>query len=224
MTDDRLTPDEFARLLSLPESHRDRVAAERQPEFAAMRAMLADFETGTLPHDERATVTAELTRRVAERRNDAGAPGSRPARARTATPGGFLARLFGPTGRAGLAFAAVALVAGLGWWSLQRAKAPELIRGDSESSFVAAEPVATPDGLELTWPAAQGAEAYRVVFLGEDLAELGRMDAGAATRMTLRNDSLPAGLDAGHVRSFEVQALAQGAVLATTPARALQLR
>ena len=77
--------------------------------------------------------------------------------------------------------------------------------------------------LELAWPAVPGADGYRVLLLGADLGEVGRIDLGDATTWTVRRDSLPAGLAPGAAISVEVQALEHGVELSSTPARAIRL-
>ena len=230
MSDGRITPDEFARLMALPEAHAERRRAESTAEFAAMKAMYAAFEAdAATPAVEDAAIRDELARRLAASRPVAsaapprGAPASpRPASTRGGGFGAMFAALFGPSGGRAVAFAVLLVVAGLGAWTMTRRPREDVMRGEHAGAF-AITATARPGRLDLTWPAAAGADAYRAVLLGPDLGELARVDLGSATAWTVRRDSLPAGLESGRALSLEVQALQRGVVISRTPAREIRL-
>ena len=225
MNDERITPDEFARLIALPEADPERRRAEATAEFAGMKVMFAAFEAdAAAPSSEDGAIRDELARRLATP-----LPSSSTGRAalpRTAkAPGGssgWFAALFGPVGLRAVGYAVLVVVAGLGVWTMTRRPREDVVRGEHANAF-AITPTVHPGALDLAWPAVAGADAYRVVLLGADLGEVARFDLGDATRWSMRRDSLPAGLASGASISAEVQALQAGAVLSTTPARAIRV-
>jgi hypothetical protein len=230
MSDDRFTPDEFARLLTLPEGHPDRVAAEQSTAFVAMQHLLADFErpategTGdTVLESER----RELGARLASAIRGPGPAGVVSGPRSSPRPSRFeaLAAMFrAPVGRVGLALAAVALVAGIGWWSQFRTPGADAMRGEPEtSSFVLEAVRPQADAVTLRWTPVAGAEGYRLVFRGADLRELARLDVASGVEATLRADALPARLAAGSQVLVEICALRRGDVIATSPARPIRL-
>jgi hypothetical protein len=118
----------------------------------------------------------------------------------------------------------VAIVAGLAWWSLARTPRTETVRGVVEpGSFALAAPRAEPGRVTIAWSAEPLAEAYRVVFIGADLAEVTHVEVTAATEYAMRRDSLPTGLVSGTHLSVEVVALRGGAPIATTEARPIRV-
>ena len=227
MSDGRITPDEFARLIALPESHPDRRRAEATAEFAGMKAMFAAFEADAAAQSsEDGAIRDDLARRMssslpATTAGPAGRTAPRAARA-PRTGGGWLAALFGPVAVRSVGFAALVVVAGLGVWTMARRPREDVVRGERANAF-AITATARPGALDLGWPAVAGADAYRVVLLGTDLGEVARFDLGDATRWSIRRDSLPAGLASGAAISVEVQALQRGVQLSTTPAREIRL-
>jgi len=229
VSETRWTPDEFSRRMALPEDHPERMEAERSPEFVAMRLMYEDFVTGTPgdpPASAMATAAAELERRL---RPEIAASGTSARDARRVEPqrGSWreaLAALFmRPAARAGLVFAVVAIVGVSGWWLASHAPREPVMRGPGESGFRLEAPRATSGAIALSWSAAPGADAYRVIVLGPDLEEVARIDAGASTRAELRRDMLPADLPPGAALSVEVAALRLGDVIATTSTRPIPL-
>jgi hypothetical protein len=231
MTEERFTPDEFARLLSLPDDHPDRQRAERTPQFQAWCQMLQEFErpsNAPLPAAEIASAGRELEARLARglgraQPNGAGEAGPRPTSGRTFADS-FAAWFRGPTMRPALAFAAVAVVAGFALWSASRPPAPRAVRGSGESAVLAVgEPRAISGGIELTWTQVDGAETYRVVFYGGDLRENARVDGLTEPRLRLQRNALPAGLTPGADVLAEVMAMRHGDPIATSKTRAIHL-
>jgi hypothetical protein len=126
--------------------------------------------------------------------------------------------------RPALAFAAVAIVAGITLWSTSRGPAPRAVRGGGETmALVLSEPRAISNGIELTWTPVAGAEAYRVVFYGADLKESAHVDGLVEARLVRRAGSLPSGLTGGAEVLAEVTALRNGDPIATSKAQALHL-
>jgi hypothetical protein len=118
------------------------------------------------------------------------------------------------------ATAAVVVVVGLAFYSGERWRRPaggeDVLRTAPDSAKHMAgrpslfEPRPVSSGVELRWTSTQGADAYRVVFLGEDLSQLARLDAGPDTLAVLRPGSLPPGLFAGRTVAWQVEALQGG--------------
>ena len=230
MTVDAYSPEEFARLMALPEDHPDRIAAAASPRFEASRRMLAEFER---PGDalqtgpEIASATAELSRRLA----DAGVLASPsvtdaaagPPRAVRRPGAGRFGWLRAPAARTALAFAGAAIVAGFGWWATHRPAPVDMVRGVSEPGAFEVMTRREGDALILSWKSVEGADGYRIVFLGPDLAESAHLEVSGGTEFVLRADALPAGIVAGTRVSLEIVALRQGAPVATTQARTVLL-
>jgi hypothetical protein len=227
MNDGRFDPDDFPRVLALPEDHPERIRAERSPRFQAWKHMLAEFESPgdvLLSPEERSAAEGELAGRVervlparpAARVGERRAESIRVRDARGPTAW-FSAWLRAPAWKPALAVAAVAIVATLGWWSFERVREPGVVRGVGGAT-AAFDLRAAPgrDGLALTWPAVPDADAYRVVFYGADLAERARVDGLPEPRMTLRAGALPAGLGHGETALAEVTALRRGDAIATS--------
>ena len=232
MIDDRFTPEEFSRLMALPEDHPDRRRAAASAQFEAMRRMLGEFERpvdALLSAEQVEAASLELQRRLAA----AAAPVDRvpatpDAERMHAKPPSIVARTLGwlnaPAGRVGLAFVCAVVVVGVTWWSTHRSPREEAVRGVPESgAFEIAVAHESHDGLTLHWNPVAGAEAYRVVFLGADLAEIAHVDVTRGTEFMLRRAALPAGAPSGGRVSIEVVAVRDGATVATTPARSLLL-
>jgi hypothetical protein len=218
MGDVRWTPEEFARLLSLPEGHPDRIAAEADPAFDAWRRMSEAFvrnDAGPLDEADLAGPRAELSARL--ERELGIAPAGAPARRRSVIParGSWLDAFFGPRGgpapRAALALAVLSVVALAGWWVMARPPGAPALRGaPPPEGVVLAPPVRTGPSLELHWAVVTGADAYRVVFYDATLAEVARVDSLVAPMLVLSSSALPAGLVAGARVEVEVVALSRG--------------
>ncbi len=231
MTGDAYSPEEFARLMALPEDHPDRVAAGASPRFEASRRMLAEFERpgdGLQTGPEIASAAAELSRRLA----DAGvlatpsgsdAAGAGPPRAVRRPGAGLFGWLRAPAARTAFALAGAAIVVGFGWWATHRPAPVDVTRGAAEPGAFEVTTHRQGDALILGWKAVEGADGYRIVFLGPDLAEAARLDVPRGTAFALRAAALPAGIVPGTRVSLEIVALRQGATVATTPARAVLL-
>lgn len=232
MIDGRFTPETLERLLALPEDHPERLAALASPQFEAYRCMLADFERpgdALVADAEIDAARAELMSRLA----DAGripprtttpsaspvAPGSVRARPRP----GLLAWLTSGGGRPALAVAGALIVVGFGWWATQRPAREEMPRGIAEPGAFELTTKQQGDALVLSWNAVEGADSYRVVFLGAGLAEIAHQDVPTGTSLTLRAGALPAGVASGSRISIEIVALTMGGDIATSPARTILL-
>lgn len=231
MIDERITPEEFARVMGLSESHPERRRAEANPQFAALRALHDSFVAG----DEAGAAGAESIRAELERRvlprvlGPAGAgatAGGGPSGRSADRTGGFFAALLAafaqPAARWSVAFAAIALVAGVGWWSTARGPRRDVIRGEATTGAFEVRAALRGGSLELRWTAVPEADGYRVVLLGADLTEVAHFDLGNGTTKTLDRDSLPPALASGQPVSVEIVALKSGQPIATTPARAIR--
>jgi len=223
MSEERFTPDEFARLVSLPASHPDRQRAERTSQFEAWRVMLREFEQPSgapLSAAELAAAGRELERRVVQTLDPISRVVTRPS-----WSGALSAWLRGPASRPALALAAIVVVTGAALWvATSRPPGPRAVRGAGEApAIVLAPPRAVEGGIELRWTPVAGAEAYRVVFYGADLGESARVDGLSAPRLVLRRDALPSGLQHGGQALVEVTALRGGDPVATSPTRAITL-
>ena len=98
-----------------------------------------------------------------------------------------------------------------------------MVRGVSEPGAFEVMTRREGDALILTWKAVEGADGYRIVFLGPDLAEAAHLEVPGGTEFALRAGALPAGIVAGTRVSLEIVALRQGAPVATTQARTVLL-
>jgi len=231
MTPERYTPDEFARLMALPDGHPDRQSAEQSAQFRAWRLMLREFEqpeAALASPSELESAAREVEARVARALTARAAAGAEAPRHRTVPHRALVASLVAwfrrPAMRPALAVVAVVLVAGVALWSSTRGPATRAVRGPSEaSSFVLNAPRAVPGGIELTWTPVPDAEAYRVVFYGTDLQESARVDGLTRPGLLLHADALPAGLPhGGHVMA-EVTALRHGDPIVTSASRLVRL-
>lgn len=221
MTDERLSPDEFARLLSLPENHPDRLRVASTPEFVARVRLLREFEAPSddlLPPDG-LSAARELEARLAR---GGGAPAPRETRGAVVRA---LIGLFGGTPQRALAFASVLVIAMTGTWLMTREAPDRAVRGGSHGSAIEiAAPRATANGIELSWTPMAGADAYRVVFYASNLEELARVGPIHGTRLELRSGALPAGLRAGTDVLAEVTALRGEDPIATSSPRLVSLK
>ncbi len=221
MSPERMSPEEFARLMALPADHPERRRMEHSPEFEARVHLLHDFESpgdGQLTPDERAA-GRELEARLAPM--IATARAAAPPRTRRAAWSWLKG---GGTPRAALAFASVALVAVLATWMTTHDGARRAVRGAPETAaFELAAPRPTAGGVRLAWPAVAGADHYRLVFFGPDMDERARIESLTSTTLELRAGALPAGLTAGTEALVGVVALHGPDPLATTPARLVRL-
>jgi hypothetical protein len=234
MSTDRFTPEEFERLLALPEDHPDRRRVEATAEFEAMRRMHDEFERPSdtlLSSDQLEAASRELSRRVAvgggavDRPPVAsGGEARRASTQRRSFASRVLELLRTPASRAGLALACGVVVVVALWWSEHRGQQPNALRGAREDgAFEVTLILERRDAVELRWARVAAADAYRVVFLGADLGETAHVDVADVTRIELRRSELPAGIAAGTRVSFEVVALRRGVTIATTPARSVLL-
>jgi hypothetical protein len=232
MNDGRFTPEALGRLVALPEDHPERVAAVASPQFEAYRRMLADFERpgdALVADAELDAARAELMSRLA----DAGhipprtaTPAAAPEASRTVRPlprPGVLAWLTSGGGRPALAVAGALIVVGFGWWATQRPARDETTRGIADLGAFELTTKKQGDSLVLSWNAVEGADRYRVVFLGAGLAEVAHQDVPTGTSLALRAGALPAGVAPRSRVSIEIVALKMGGEIATSPARTLLL-
>jgi len=191
----------------------DRRRAESRPGFTAMKALPRSVRVGgragsRAPETE--SIRAELARRVVPRVTGAastdaadapGASGSRPSRRELESSGGIgdrLAAFLRPSGRWGLAFAAVALVMAAGWWTSARRPHEEAIRGERHAgSFSSSRLHRTTRCSKSPGPRSRKPTPIAAILLGADLAEVGRIDLGNVTTWSIRRDSLPSGLAPG---------------------------
>lgn len=240
MSHERLTPEEFARLLSLPQYHPERLRAASTPEFEARVRLLREFEAPApdlLPPDTPAAareLEARVRGNVRESRDDArgriapaplGGQLSPAPREKSGSLLRALVGLFGGTPQRAVAFAGVLAIAITGTWLMTRETPERAVRGaDQAAAIEIAAPRATAHGVELSWTPVPGADAYRVVFYASNLEELARVGPVTGTRLELRSDALPAGLRAGTEMLAEVTALRGEDPIATSKPRLLSVR
>ena len=236
MGDVNWSPEDFARILSLPPAHPDRLAAESDLAFEAWVRMHEAFESrtgGPLNEAQMAGPRAELTARLQ------GTLGLPPSKSRSqareaaapATParsGGVLDGLLGwlgaPAGRAALAFGVLVIVAASGWWITSRPPETPAIRGgDTTGVPVLAEPASANGRLDLSWSTVPGADGYRVVFYDAELAQVAQIDSLRQARCELRAGVLPSGLASRARVEVEVVALSHGDPLSRSRLRSITL-
>lgn len=227
MTDQRFTPEEFARLLALPAGHPERVRAEQDPRFDAWRRMLTAFEkrdSHGLAADEIREADAALARRleadlgIGTTALEAPRPTRRARDERESGRGlfGWLMPRWAPA----LAVATL-MVAGGVWVYSARGPGERVVRGGEAGA--PALTLSVRDGRDLTWSAVTGADEYRVTFLGPDLRELARLEGLTVTTLSLRSGSLPAELERGREIAVQVAAYREGHLLAESPATAVRV-
>lgn len=225
MSEARWTPEEFARLMSLPEDHPERVAARSHPEFEALVCMQASFESpgrDVVPEADLASARAELSARLeralgrplasgaaSESPTEIRVPSSSPVRAGLLER--MLAALSRPPLRAAFALGVLAIVASAGWWAFgPRTREAELRGSDHPQSAMA---LRAPDWNEadatLSWDAVEGADLYRVYFYSAQLSQVAMRDSVLATSLRLAEES-PAGLEHGAKVEVEIVAMRGG--------------
>lgn len=221
MGDVKWTPDEFARILSLPPEHPERRAAQADPAFDGWVRMQVAFETAAnapLSEAELAGPRAELSGRL---ERALGAPlagagtrvGEAPARLHRGES--LFDRLAGwigaPAGRAVLAFGVVAIVAASGWWITSRRPESQMVRGTGQpGELVLAAPALSNGKLALSWNTVPEADGYRVVFYNAELAQVAQVDSLREPRREFEAGALPAGLIGGSRVQVEIVALVHG--------------
>ncbi|NOT35285.1 MAG: hypothetical protein HOP12_14165 [Candidatus Eisenbacteria bacterium] len=230
MTEERFTADEFARLLALEARDPERLRLEADPRFAAWQRMHLEFETplhSSVAPGELEQARVELAHRMRAvleptEREPASAEGPPPERrSEPSSPrpkrGSWFERWMGGSMlRPAVALAATVVAVSAVWWMSNRGPAPGIERGARDASALVLHVESGIDRAELSWNAIAGAESYRVVFYGADLAELARREADAALGLRLAADSLPAGLVHGAEVAVEVVAIQGETVLATS--------
>ncbi len=202
-----MSPDQFERLMTLPESHPDRMLAMRNPEFEALRLLHATFESPAPAATSAANVDVagrELTARLT-RTADFRAP---------ARPGS----IWKMPQLALAAAAAVALTFSAVWWSTRPAPTPALRSESTLYEFILLEPRAHADGIELRWTMVTGVEDYTVILIGPDLREFARLDVAGTTHLLVTREHLPASTVSGAELMAEVEARSGRDAMTRTPA------
>ena len=195
--DERLSPEEISRLMSLPPDHPDRRRAAASPEFESLSRLRSEFEGIDAPRS------------------------SREPEPLVAWLAGLLRR---PAARLGAAFTGVMLLAGVAWWSRDLASHDRRLRAAARSAgFAVSSLHATPGALVIGWTAAPHADGYRLRFLGAELNQVAELRDLHTTEVVLHADNLPAGLESLQEVSIEVVAFRRGEALATAPARTIRL-
>ena len=227
MSDRPFSPEEFVRLLALPEDHPERRQAEVSGKLDAWRRMLHEFEepgAGDATATELARADAVMAQRV---ESMLGTPtGVPPGAARPASGGpsllAWLASIWSrPALRPAFAMAALMIVAGTSWWMVG-SRAPRAVRGVSEDGIVV-ETRETSEALELTWAPVPGAEHYRIRFFGPALREIARRDDVVEPRLRFERGALPAGIASGEEVVIDVAAMRGNDALAVSKARAVRM-
>jgi hypothetical protein len=229
MSERPFSPEEFVRLLSLPEDHPERRHAEASGRLDAWRQMLREFED---PPASNATAAELTSADAALDRGMAAVLAARPgARGDSRAPGsggpGLLARLaatlFQPALRPAFALAAIIVVASTSWWMVTD-RSTHAVRGvGNESRILVATRTVADGALELSWTPVAGADGYRVRFFGQSLREIARLDDVPRPTLKLERSSLPTGLPAGEEVLVEVAAVRRGDVIAASSPRAVRL-
>ena len=88
---------------------------------------------------------------------------------------------------------------------------------------VLAAPALAEGRLGLAWSTVPGADAYRVVFYGAELAQLAQIDSLAWPRCELKAGALPTGLVSGGRVEVEIVALFHGDPLSRSKLRLVTL-
>lgn len=124
----------------------------------------------------------------------------------------------------------MAFVAYTGYQAYWNSKAPDVLRGagpggSMRSGSVVLRPARVgPDGtITLSWGSVTGADTYRVRLLSSALADLATFGPLPDTSLAVAAEHLPRGLPAGTLVGWQVEALASGEVLATSPTGTLPL-
>lgn len=201
---------EVAELAHLREDDPRVVEAMRSPRTRALLLRYREFlaEPAPMPGADFAAADARL---AAALERELALPGTTPARRVITTEPreGWLHRLLAPPMRPALAFAALAVVAGVVFVSTRptpRTGEP-VMRGDTTRTMEARILASEPGRVTLQWSAVSGAERYELRFYASDLTERGRVDLGSQTRVELLTGELPAGLVAGEVVFWQAVAL-----------------
>lgn len=229
MNDRPFSPEEFVRLLALPEDDPERRQAEASGKLDAWRRMLREFEEpgpGEATAGELAGADAALGRHV-ESMLGTPAGGHRSA-PRAAGPGllAWLASIWSrPALRPAFALAALVIVGGAGWWLAGErvGRGERAVRGVAPEAAIVVEARATPGALDLTWGPVAGAERYRVRFYGPSLSELDRRDDVTEPHLRLEPGTLPRGTASGQEILVEVVALRGGDAIAVSAPKAVRL-
>lgn len=79
------------------------------------------------------------------------------------------------------------------------------------------------DRVRLSWQAAEGADSYTVIFLGEELHELARLEAGGKTSLELQPSTIQALPGSGTPVLWRVSALSGGDEIARSRAQSMRL-
>jgi hypothetical protein len=239
MTPDELTPDEFARLVALPEDHPERRPWQGSALFESRLRMHQQFVTGEdAPSDaaDRAGAERELGARLARVLATEHPPhepghgeGTRERVLEFRTDGkhhtrGTDGRTRAHTRGAVLALAAGLVVVAAATWIVMRPPEPRAVRGAGGAErLVLAEPRGTTGAADLEWTAVPEADHYEVVFYGSDLNEITRVKDLVLPRFELRAGALPAGLSHGEDVLAGVIAMHAGDPIATSKTRALHV-
>ena len=231
MSESCIQVDELARVVALPQGDPGRGHLDRCSRCRSLADMLLEFsrvaeppaDAGFHEVDDRLLATiADLTgipaRSVATSRREV-LPKDAPSRLR-----GWW---FGFTGlRLAGAFAALVVVGALGitlWRAQTSAPVMRAFPSPGAAAFAAGSVREVDGGVELSWNVVLHATSYRVVFLDDSLRRMQQLAPTASTSAKLDAGALPAGLVHGRTVGWEVEALAGGDVLATSPTRALRL-
>jgi len=242
VTSDELTPEEFARLLALPEDHPDRRRWRGSALFESRLRLHDRFVAGdasSLDAASRASAERELGVRL-EHALAGERPPREPGHGERARERVLDLRTGDPRSRRGpdrstgrsrahmrsaiLALAAGLVVVATATWIVTRPAERRVVRSAATAErLVLAEPHVSGGVLDLAWTAVPEADRYEVVFYGADLNEITRVKDLAAARLELRPDALPAGLARGQEVLAGVIATRAGDTIATSKTRAVRI-
>lgn len=210
MSEDRIrSTAELAELAHLPDGDPRLEGAMRSPRTRALLRRYREFLAEPAPMSGADFAAADA--RLAEMLDrELALPAVAPGRTIAPEPReSWLRRFFAPSLRPALAFAALAVVAGIVFVSTRpspRTGEP-VMRGDTTRTMDARIVATEPGKVTLQWSAVSGAEQYELRFYGADLTERGRVNLGTETRVELLAGQLPVGLAAGEVLFWQAVAL-----------------
>jgi hypothetical protein len=215
--------DQIGAVLELPEDNPVRRHVERCPRCASvLAAYLAFVEAQPAAGADTADAEARLMGFLRDRIGSAAT--IPPATERRPGGIGFFGRLRAAVNArpAWVAAALVVLVAGVVWWRPWVVDKPALRSVASLPLLKMHPPQTLSNGaVRLGWESKEAAGAYRIVLYNQELEEIARLDAGAATTFDLVRDKLPP--DTPAVVICRVAALQNGDEIAETAPIAVEL-
>jgi hypothetical protein len=211
--------EKIEEVLALPADHPERRHAETCPRCTSLVASYRSFVDAVADAD----ADIDWARSVLDARIRDGARRWSP---RPGTPS-LRRSMWSVFRRPAFVVALATLVIGVvAVWTL-RSPERETFRGNrTESAEVVLHPpvVTTPGAIKLSWDVVPGADRYQVRIYGPDMSEIYRPAAGPETSLTLSRSALPADLPADLSLSWQVDALSNGDVIASSAPGSIRTR